>query len=327
MKFGSREVANVVFRAKNKMTLGSRTFYKDEPVLYFDSLKTSGLEGASTTVYAQGGWGNPRLIGWDGDKTLTLTMEDALISPEGLAILTSANMLEGSSTKKICVHMTSQVKAVVGPDRKVTMTLPKVNGKPVDICWNKARGKVTGAGTGTGCVINAEADIFCMKVDENGDIIGDICVPSDVKKDADVVISCDVNDGITDGDIVLVDYYVEKQNGYQFEITPDSFSGNFYIEGETLYRRESDGMDMPAEFIIPNGKVQSNFNIAMSNSGDPSTFTFTVDCFPAYPKFPVEGEERRKVLALLQIITDNADSTAEGGTKYREPCDGTLPEG
>ena len=214
MKFGSREVANVVFRAKNKMTLGSRTFYKDEPVLYFDSLKTSGLEGASTTVYAQGGWSNPRLIGWDGDKTLTLTMEDALISPEGLAILTSANMLEGSSIKKIYVHMTSQVKAVVGTDRKVSITLPKVNGQPVDICWNKARGKATGSGTGY--VNNAEADIFCMKVDENGDIIGDICVPNDVKKDTDVVINCDVNDGIKDGDIVLVDYYVEKQNGYQF---------------------------------------------------------------------------------------------------------------
>ena len=324
MKFGSREVANVVFRAKNKMTLGSRTFYKDEPVLYFDSLKTSGLEGASTTVYAQGGQGNPRLIGWDGDRTITVTMEDALIAPEGLAILTGANMLEGSSTKKICVHMTSQVKAVVGPDRKVTMTLPKVNGKPVDICWNKARGKATGSSTGY--VNNAEADIFCMKVDENGDIIGDICVPNDVKKDTDVVINCDVNDGIKNGDIVLVDYYVEKQDGYQFEITADSFSGNFYIEGETLYRRESDGMDMPAEFIIPNGKVQSNFNIAMSNSGDPSTFTFTVDCFPAYPKFLVEGEERKKVLALLQIITDNA-SGADGEIEYRLPCDGTLPEG
>ena len=324
MKFGSREVANVVFRAKNKMTLGSRTFYKDEPVLYFDSLKTSGLEGASTTVYAQGGWSNPRLIGWDGDRTLTLTMEDALIAPEGLAILTGANMLEGSSTKKICVHMTSQVKAIVGPDRKVTMTLPKVNGQPVDICWNKARGKATGSGTGY--VNNAEADIFCMKVDENGDIIGDICVPNDVKKDTDVVINCDVNDGIKDGDIVLVDYYVEKQNGYQFEIAADSFGGNFYIEGETLYRRESDGMDMPAEFIIPNGKVQSNFNIAMSNSGDPSTFTFTVDCFPAYPKFLVEGEERKKVLALLQIITDNA-SGADGEIERRLPCDGTLPEG
>ena len=325
MKFGSREVANVVFRAKNKMTLGSRTFYKDEPVLYFDSLKTSGLEGASTTVYAQGGWSNPRLIGWDGDRTLTLTMEDALIAPEGLAILTGAKMLEGSSAKKICVHMTSQVKAVVGVDRKVTMTLPKVNGQPVDICWNKARGKATGSGTGY-VDKYSEADIFCMKVDENGDIIGDICVPNDVKKDTDVVINCDVNDGIKNGDIVLVDYYVEKQDGYQFEITPDSFSGNFYIEGETLYRRESDGMDMPAEFIIPNGKVQSNFNIAMSNSGDPSTFTFTVDCFPAYPKFQIEGEERKKVLALLQIITDNA-SGADGEIERRLPCDGVTAEG
>ena len=322
MKFGSREVANVVFRARSKMKLGSRTFYKDEPVIYFDSLKTSGLEGASTTVYAQGGQGNPRLIGWDGDRTITLTMEDALIAPEGLAILTGANMLEGSSTKKICVHMTSQVKAVVGVDRKVTMTLPKVNDKPVDICWNKARGKATGSSTGY-VDKYSEADIFCMKVDENGDIIGDICVPNDVKKDTDVVINCDVNDGIKDGDIVLVDYYVEKQNGYQFEITPDSFGGNFYIEGETLYRRESDGKDVPAEFIIPNGKVQSNFNIAMSNSGDPSTFTFTVDCFPAYPKFLVDGEERKKVLALLQILP----TEEEGEVERRLPCDGVTAEG
>ena len=322
MKFGSREVANVVFRARSKMKLGSRTFYKDEPVIYFDSLKTSGLEGASTTVYAQGGQGNPRLIGWDGDRTITLTMEDALIAPEGLAILTGANMLEGSSTKKICVHMTSQVKAVVGVDRKVTMTLPKVNDKPVDICWNKARGKATGSGTGY-VDKYSEADIFCMKVDENGDIIGDICVPNDVKKDTDVVINCDVNDGIKDGDIVLVDYYVEKQNGYQFEITPDSFGGNFYIEGETLYRRESDGKDVPAEFIIPNGKVQSNFNIAMSNSGDPSTFTFTVDFFPAYPKFLVDGEERKKVLALLQILP----TEEEGEVERRLPCDGVTAEG
>ncbi len=322
MKFGSREVANVVFRARSKMKLGSRTFYKDEPVIYFDSLKTSGLEGASTTVYAQGGQGNPRLIGWDGDRTITLTMEDALIAPEGLAILTGANMLEGSSTKKIYVHMTSQVKATVNEgDHKVSIKLPLVNDKPVDICWNKARGKATGSGTGY--IKVDEADIFCMKVDENGDIIGDICVPNDVTKNTDVIISCDVNDGIKDGDIVLVDYYIEKQNGYQFEIAADSFGGNFYIEGETLYRRESDGKDIPAEFIVPNGKVQSNFNIAMSNSGDPSTFTFTVDCFPAYPKFLVDGEERKKVLALLQILP----TEEEGEVERRLPCDGVTAEG
>ena len=30
----------------------------NEPVLYFDTLKTSSMEGAATTVYAQGGRGN-----------------------------------------------------------------------------------------------------------------------------------------------------------------------------------------------------------------------------------------------------------------------------
>lgn len=36
----------------------------------------------------------------------------------------------------------------------------------------------------------------------------------------------------------------------------------------------------------------------MANSGDPSTFTFTIDAFPAYTKF----NKRKKVMAALQII-------------------------
>jgi hypothetical protein len=36
-----------------------------QPMLFIDSAKTSSLEGAATTVYAQGGKGNPRLIGWE----------------------------------------------------------------------------------------------------------------------------------------------------------------------------------------------------------------------------------------------------------------------
>ena len=66
MKYGMRECCEVVLRAKNKMTDGNKTFFKNEPVCYFDTLKTSSLEGAATTVYAQGGRGNSRLVAWDG---------------------------------------------------------------------------------------------------------------------------------------------------------------------------------------------------------------------------------------------------------------------
>lgn len=66
MKFGVREICDVVLRAKANQKIGNQIFEKDEPVIYFDSLKTSTIEGAATTVYAQGGKGNTRLIAWEG---------------------------------------------------------------------------------------------------------------------------------------------------------------------------------------------------------------------------------------------------------------------
>ena len=105
MKYGVRDVVDVVLRAKGTMDIGNKRFYKNEPVLYFDTLTTSTLEGASTTVYAQGGKGNARLMAWEGERTVTFTMEDALISPEGLSILTGAGLIEASDSKPVYQHI------------------------------------------------------------------------------------------------------------------------------------------------------------------------------------------------------------------------------
>ena len=105
-------------------------------------------------------------------------------------------------------------------------------------------------------------------------------------------------------DSVIVDYYVarEGEGAMQIEITPDKFGGNYYLEASTLFRDQR-GVDMPAEFIIPNCKIQSNFTFTMASSGDPSTFTFTMDAFPDYTRF----DHSKKVLAAIQIIK-TADS-------------------
>lgn len=66
MKFGLREICDVVLRAKSTQRVGNKIFYKNEPVIYFDTLKTSSLEGQATTVYATGGRGNTRLVAWEG---------------------------------------------------------------------------------------------------------------------------------------------------------------------------------------------------------------------------------------------------------------------
>ena len=297
MRFGIREICDVVLRAKSYQTLGNRKFYKNEPVLYFDTLRTSTLEGAATTVYAQGGRGYSRLIAWEGERTLTFTMEDALLSPESFSILSGAGLLDASVNAPIYVHQTSQVEV----DADNTIVLPD------KACWNGLEN--------TDDMYHRSADIFVMVLGDDGQVNAEPCIPVNVEYTGDgTTLTCYSHAGLLPaGSIVLVDYYVKRTGGAQMiEITADKFGGNYYLEASTLFRRESDGVDMPAEFIIPNCKVQSNFTFSMAANGDPSTFTFTMDAFPDYTKF----DQTHKVLAAIQVITDESGETE--GT--REPC-------
>ena len=105
-------------------------------------------------------------------------------------------------------------------------------------------------------------------------------------------------------DLYFVDYYTEKtEKGTLITIEPESFEGNFYLEASTLFRDKS-GKDLPAEFIIPNCKPQSAMTFAMASSGDPSTFTFTMDAFPGYTVY----DKTKKVLAAIQILDERIDN-------------------
>ena len=312
MRFGVREICDVVLRAKATQKIGNKIFYKNEPVIYFDSLKTSSLEGAATTVYAQGGRGNARLVAWEGERTVTFTMEDALISPAGFMILSGAGLIEASNKAPIYVHSTEQLvlKDASGGEEanftnesdSVTITISKEPAIP-----------------------NAGEDfIYVMLLDDRGEVSTEpyiatlveggsetegykIKIAADNVRKPNYSIRNEEGDGAAHnlanfkaGAVVLVDYYVKKiSNAQQIEITADKFGGNYYLEASTLFRN-TDGVDMPAEFIIPNCKIQSNFTFTMASSGDPSTFTFTMDAFPDYTRFNKE----KKVLAAIQIIED-----------------------
>jgi hypothetical protein len=304
MKFGVREICDVVLKAKANQKVGNKIFYKNEPVIYFDTLKTSSMEGAATTVYAQGGRGNSRLMAWEGERTITFTMEDALISPAGFMILSGAGLIEATDAKPIMVHTTEQTDAVViAANGDIEITLQEAPYVP-------EMGK-TGFGE----------DFIYVMVMKNGEIATEPFIPSAVdgkvikltkewtdESRSDVEQQARVND-LSDfyaGCVVLVDYYVARKGmAQQIDITPDKFGGNYYLEASTLFRN-TEGIGMPAEFIIPNCKIQSNFTFTMASSGDPSTFTFTMDAFPDYTRF----DRTKKVLAAIQIIeaadTDSA---------------------
>ena len=296
MKFGVREICDVVLKAKANQKVGNKIFYKNEPVIYFDTLKSSSMEGAATTVYAQGGRGNSRLMAWEGERTVTFTMEDALISPAGFMILSGAGLVEASGENKIKVHTTEQTdKVSVGADGVVSIVLSE---KPY-----------------TGEVDSDEDYIYVMLLDDHGEVATEPFIPEhDVAEGIENGVATytiklkptfaegsrgNKLDQFKNNSVVLVDFYVERAGGVsEITITPDKFGGYYYLEASTLFRN-TDGVDMPAEFVIPNCKIQSSFNFTMASSGDPSTFTFTIDAFPDYTRF----DKTKKVLAAIQIVT------------------------
>jgi hypothetical protein len=268
-------------------------------------------------VYAQGGRGNARLIAWEGERTVTFTMEDALISPEGFMILSGAGLIDATDSKPIYQHVTETVDASECDVTADTITI-KVNEKPY-------LGKTSEDGTFTAATENMAYVMFVKE----GEIISEPFIPYHEDLEAqedgtynlritaheayDELSASESESGVTSHDYavsdlpeagtfdsVLVDYYVaRKSHAQQIEISADKFGGNYYLEASTLFRT-TDGVDMPAEFVIPNCKIQSNFTFTMAGSGDPSTFTFTLDAFPDYTRF----DHSKKVLAAIQIIED-----------------------
>lgn len=272
MKFGVREICDVVFKAKSETKIGNRIFKKGQPVLYIDTAKTSTVEGAATTVYATGGKGNTRLIAWEGEKTLTFTVEDALLSPMGFAVLSGAGLLKGAEADVVHVHTTS----VAYSDHGVIDLTEALN---------------------PGEVICPTAPIFVVVAEEDGSITGELIEGLEVSNDGKQLLG-----QIDAGKTLFVDFYIQKasKNVSELQIDAENFAGYYYVEATTLFRRQNDGVDMPAELTLPNVKIQSNFTFTMASTGDPSTFTFTMDAFPGYTYF----NPTRKVLCAIQVIED-----------------------
>lgn len=238
MRFGVREICDVVLKAKTAMKVGNRVFYKNEPVCYFDSLKTSSMETQSNAVYAQGGRGNARLISWEGERTVTFTMEDALISPISFSILSGAGVIEAGEDKKLYMHTTEQTDKVVvnkasnDDDAAVTSITIQLEQKPyVRGDMTLENGKVVYNQNGPS---TSEDFIYVMLLDDLGEVCSEPYIASEISADIGgtgpytikIYANETANGGRSDdylrtndlskfrnGSPVLVDYYVEKESG------------------------------------------------------------------------------------------------------------------
>jgi hypothetical protein len=266
MKFGIREITNIVFRTvADSQKFGDLTIAKaNTPVALFDSAKTSTVESTVATVYAQGGRGNPRLLAWDGDRVVTFKFEDVIMNKRAVSMLSGANTANSATTKLHLVENSTFITSnAAGATIFVSLDIPSgasfytgtnifyidyadQEGTPTKLSWT------TGIPTTSLFNVSASGLTFNTTL------------------------------ATTSTNAYLIDYYVSGQ-GTNFTVEAGKFAGYYIIEANTLFRG-LDGIDYPAQFTIPRGKLKSNFTFTMSPTGDPSTFTFEVDALPGTTK-------------------------------------------
>lgn len=215
------------------------------------------------------------------EKTLTFTVEDALLSPIGFSILSGAGLFKGKNdgSEKVHVHATTNVYS-----SNNELDLTDALGATEQICKT--------------------APIFVVATEEDGSLTGTILTGLTVSDDGKKLTGT-----ISANKTYFVDYYIVKDAAKvsELQIDMENFAGYYYVEADTLYRRQIDGVDLPAVLTLPNVKIQSNFSFAMAATGDPSTFSFVMDAFPGYTYF----NPTKKVLCTMQIVEDGEASTAE----------------
>ena len=226
---------------------------------------------------------------------MTFTVEDALISPMGLAVLSGAGLIKAANDNNAKVHTT--VQTTISDEGTVSISLADLQ-------------EETGLTTATKFTICHKIPMYATTFINDGGSSGfyEIEAPAaaiDVTDGSPAILTISDYVASESNPTVVVDFYLTMSNSVTtVEIKPEDFGGFFYVEAQTLFRDEATGKDMAANLTFPKVKIQSGFTFTMAASGDPSTFTFTMDAFPGYALCKPDN----KTMVDIQIISMNSDA-------------------
>ena len=243
-------MSNAKFGAKEVMDVVLYDMETDRPVSQFDSLKTSSISVTSEKVYARGGKGNPKLITWEINKEATLTIEDALIYPKSMELVSGIARKIGVQTirmRQITEYENGENKGKLYPLKagstgKITLafkpntTVDKILVYPVDAdCEEESLYDMDGA--------TLEGNVLTLAA--------------------------------AAGKAVVVYYdYDSEDTAETYVIDAEHFSGTYKLVGDTVLRNQKTGKDEAFQVTIPNLKFTSNLELGFAAEGDPPTTTF-----------------------------------------------------
>lgn len=188
-------------------------------------------------------WGNSKLIMWDYNKDINITLEDALISMESLRLMMGGKLKKAASQAKVVIHHTEE--AVVATENTAPEVFDHLTGQKLTLPPNYHYINLT---TGVRGKVAADGETFKGAEDDH------IRFFFDEERDGSA-----------------------GKEAIEISISPDTYPGTYKVVGETFIRSEATGKDEAFQFIINKAKVLSEVTITLQAEGDPSTFSMTLN--------------------------------------------------
>lgn len=228
---------------------GAFTFYRldgnKEAVVTLNTLKTSGIETSGETVYARGGFGNAKLVGFSSNREAKITLEDAIFDVEALAMIT------GNEISRSAKEIDAQEILTVDGSNTVTLT-KQIIGDPITVALLNEDGTL-------GNKLAKDASASAGRYSITGKVI---TFHTDVPQGTKVKV-----------------FYVTKTSvdASSIRVTTDAFGKSFRVVGDIIVRDEYTQQDYAGQIRIPCAKFEDNFSLSLASDGDPATLSLPLE--------------------------------------------------
>lgn len=237
--------ANTKFGAKEVMDVILYDMSTNKPVIFFDTLKTSSIEVTAEKVYARGGKGNAKLITWELNKEGKLTIEDALLSPKSLELISGVATTTGKQTVYMRQATEYDVTGATPTDKGELFPLTANGSGVINLAYTPKEGATS--------ILVYEADDDCGTA---------IDMASAQLTGKTLTVQAAANKK------VIVYYTFDSADTTEtYVIDASHFSGTYKLVGNTVIRNRETGKDEAFQVVIPNLKWSSNLNLDFSAEG------------------------------------------------------------
>ena len=225
------------------------------PVMYFDTLQVTSIDGSAEVTEIQGGKGNPILASVSHSKNIDVQFDDAIMTMSSLAILTGGELNTASDTAKITMTQT-EIIDIAREDTEITLAEAVKAGSYVYI------GKIING-------IVSTVTRTTNKVEGNTNVVQISNFYNFKKGEEDITgkyrVFYEYELGLTDSN---------GRDLSELTVLADKFAGTYRFIGDTMLFNQFTGLNDLFQIEIPRLQLDGSFSFSLNAAVEAVVFSF-----------------------------------------------------